>query len=303
MKYDIHPDFAKLKISPRLTPGALRMSSHFMKLMLSFVRVPKDVAVRRMNVIGYKGLPVPTEIYMPKERSGKLPCLLYFHGGAFCFSAAPYHKQLAIRYARETGCAVALPDYHLLPEFPLPAALQDSVAAVDRILESADEYDIDVNRVAVGGDSAGAVLAAAVCAHAAVRIRFQMLLYPVTDAMMQTESMRRYTDTPVWNSTLNAELWSMYLKGIPKEQWQVHTPMHALLPERVPDTYIETAEFDCLHDDGILYAERLRAAGGKVTVFESKGTVHGYDMILNSKVTEDSVRRRIEALKEAFGKG
>lgn len=303
MKYDIHPDFSKLNFVPPLSPVALRLASPVMKAVLRAVRVPKGICAKRYSVAGYRGMNVPVEVFFPQDNDGMLPALLYLHGGAFCFRAAPYHKKLAMRYAREARCMVFFPDYHLLPGFPYPAAREDAICAFDWMFAHANSLGIDACRIAVGGDSAGAILASAICNHAAEKLCFQMLLYPALDVRMETDSMRQYTDTPLWNSVLNKKLWSMYLRGTPEEQWEAASPMHLPLPDRIPATYIETAEFDCLHDEGVAYAARLAEAGARVTLNETKGTIHGYDFALDSAVTEKSVSRRLEMLNLAFRAG
>ena len=78
--------------------------------------------------------------------------------------------------------------------------------------------------------------------------------------------------------------------------------MTAQLRTPIPPAYIETAEFDCLHDEALLYAQRLRDQGGQVTLWETKGTVHGYDFCWDSPITQDSVRRRVEAMREMLEK-
>lgn len=299
MKYDIHPDFARLNFTPSLTPLMMRAAAPVMKLMASAVRVPESIRISHHTLPGYRGKPVSVEVFTPTHLASPKPCLLYFHGGAFVFRAAPYHKKLVLRYAEGAGCAVAFPEYHLLPEYPFPAAQTDAVCTFDWLVDHADELGIDRRRIAIGGDSAGGLLTAAVCALGA-DASIQMLLYPALDARMQTESMKVFTDTPLWNSTLNKKLWAMYLINTPLERWAEASPMQWPLPKRIPPAYIETAEFDCLRDEGIAYAERLRTAGAEVTLNQTQGTIHGYDMVAGSAITEDSVTKRIAALKQAF---
>lgn len=300
MKYNIHPDFAKLRFPVLLSPGLMRLAAPVMAQMLRAVSVPETLKACRITVRGWQNKPVPVEIFRPKDVFEPLPCLIYFHGGAFCFKAAPYHKKLALRYAAEARCAVAFPDYHLLPKNPFPAAQQDALSVWQELKANACPLKLDSTRFAVGGDSAGAALAAAVCSFSSEKPCFQLLLYPVTDVKMNTSSMQQFTDTPLWNAVLNKKLWHFYLKNTPKEQWGAASPMQQPLAKPLPETYVETAQFDCLHDEGVAYAERLRRAGGRVTLYETVGTVHGYDLALNSAVTQESVRRRVLALNRAF---
>ena len=184
-------------------------------------------------------------------------------------------------------------------------------------MEHAEELEIDVHRIGLAGDSAGAAIAALICNHydqeSLVKPCLQMLIYPLTDNDMQTESMKKYTDVPNWNSGNMPLMWSLYfgdqsenvfedgMDGILKEDIKKETlPMHSVLPAELPDTYIETTEFDCLHDEGILYALRLREAGANVEINDTKGTFHGYDMALDTQIVTDAVIKRLSFLTRNF---
>lgn len=303
-KYDIHPDFCKYNISFPFTPAFLMMAAPLQKFMLHMVPLPAGITSRQFTVAGYRNLKVPVEIYEPANSPSALPCLLYFHGGGFGLKGAPCHKQLAILYAHKANCRVVFPDYHLLPQYPYPAAEQDALSVYLWLLQNAENLRIDPLRIAVGGDSAGAALAACLCEPVSSRNLplpcFQLLVYPVADALQQSASMRRFTDTPMWNAKKNSNMWSMYLKNTNASQKIAASPMQAPLPPVIPDTYLETAEFDCLHDEGIAYAKKLRNAGGNVSVHETRRTIHGYDIVLHNPITRDSIRKRVNALRTAF---
>ena len=104
----------------------------------------------------------------------------------------------------------------------------------------------------------------------------------------------------MWNSKNNAKMWNWYLNGTSHLERQAASPMTAPLPSKIPPTYLETAEFDCLHDEGLLYAQRLKQYGGYVTLYETKDTIHGYDFCLNSPITQQSIRCRIHFLKKTL---
>lgn len=131
----------------------------------------------------------------------------------------------------------------------------------------------------------------------------QLLVYPVIDHRMQSASMRRFTDTPMWNSLLSRKMWQFYLPSLPAEHPEHASLLLAPSLHDLPPAYVESAQFDCLHDEGIAYAQALRAAGVAVTLHETKGTMHGYDIVPNSSITQDSIQKRIAFLKEHFAKG
>lgn len=193
-------------------------------------------------------------------------------------------------------------DYRLAPRNPFPAAAEDAYCAYAFARFFPEKLGIDPGRIAVGGDSAGGCLAAG-CAMAA-RDRgfppcFQLLIYPVLDRRMQTDSMEKYRDTPMWNTVKNRMMWKMYLpESDPAGEYA--SPGEAKFFEGLPPAYIETAEFDCLHDEGAAYADKLRSAGICAELNETKGTVHGFDVITNSRLVKQCIERRIAALKNAF---
>lgn len=262
--------------------------------------VPKGsrgVSVRRVTVAGK--VPVRAFLISPKGEKRKLPCLVYFHGGGFVFKAARYHYRNAAAYAR-TGCRVLLVDYRLAPKYAYPVPNEDCFAAYVWAAEHAAELAIDPARLAVGGDSAGGCLAADVIfrAHRAglPAPRFFMLVYPVLDRRMQMQSMQAFSDTPMWNARLNKKMWQYYLAD-----GQYRSPAEEGDFSFFPPTYLETAEYDCLHDEGVAFAEKLREQHVPVTVRETSGTMHGYDIVRRSAITQESIMARCVALATALG--
>lgn len=233
--------------------------------------------------------------------------LVYYHGGGFMFGAAPYHYRLAREYALRTPCCVIFVQYRLAPRHPFPIPAEDAYIALQWTLENALRLGISEEKIAVGGDSAGAALAAAAAQMARDRMgfkpRFQLLVYPVTDRRMQSESMRRYSDTPVWNSTLNRAMWSAYLPNPRVGSIAYASPAEAADLTNLPPAYVETAEFDCLRDEGIAYARALHAAGVPVALCNTKGTVHGFDLAQESHVARVAAARRIKFMRMLFSEG
>lgn len=222
-QYNIHPDFLKYKITPPLNPAFLPAVQFFMKRMQDMVKIPEGLKETRRKIPGYQDAPVGISIFEPEKGREPLPALVYFHGGAFALQSAPCHKKLSCSYALNTPCKVVSVDYRLLPENTFPIGLEDCFAAYRWVLENAAQLGISPNRIAVGGDSAGGALSAGVCLLARDRgipvPCFQMLIYPVMDERQNSASMKKYNDTPLWNSRLNAKMWKMYLKdGLPVER-------------------------------------------------------------------------------------
>jgi len=202
---------------------------------------------------------------------------------------------------------VAAVDYRLAPAHVFPAALDDAFAAYRWAQTRADELDIDVSRIAVGGDSAGGSLAAGVCLMArdygAAVPCGQLLVYPAVGAGEVTQSVLEFTDTPMCNSRDMEKYIKFYnpnCDSLSPQERRYSSPGEAEKLDGLPETYVETAEFDCLHDEGVLYAKRLEEEGIPVTLNETKGTIHGYDFMTKSEITRQSIQKRCEFLKKIF---
>ncbi len=304
-KYNIHKDLKRLEnMNIRIPPALLPALNALSGLGLKTVKLPAGLGLSRRMVEGFKGGRIGLSIYEPDGIGAHAPCLVYFHGGGFMLQAAPHHLGLVYAYALKTPCKVVFVDYRLAASHPFPVGVEDCYAAYLWTCGQADSLGIDANRIAVGGDSAGGALAAAVAHMARDRKAkmpcFQMLVYPVTDARQNTESMRKYTDTPLWNSVQNEAMWRMYLRNGDIGMRGYASPMEAVSFSDLPDAYVEVAEFDCLHDEGIRYAEILRESGCRVELYKSSGTIHGFELAEKSEPVAISVAKRVEALKQAF---
>ena len=184
------------------------------------------------------------------------------------------------------------------------AAAEDCFAVYRWLLRSAGDLRIDPERIAVGGDSAGGDLAAAVTLMARDRGEklpcFQMLIYPVTDRRMLTESTKRFPDTPVWGARDSVKMWAYYLPALPAEHIEYASPMEAPSVAGLPPAYLEVAEYDSLRDECLAYGRRLEAAGVPVEYHETHGTPHGFEFITNAPITRAAVAKRIEVLKRVL---
>lgn len=304
-KKQIDPELRRIARKVPYNKVVIMCANLFQAVSFGLTTVPKGVTNGSITIEGYGGLKFRTEIFEPSNTKEKLPGLLYIHGGAFSYKASAYHKKLACMYATKAKCRVFFPDYHLLPKYPYPAAYEDVLALYKHVMENAEEFGIDDERMGVAGDSAGASIAALLCnryeREALKRPCLQMLVYPATDADCETDSMKRFSDTPLWNAKNNKRMWSYYCKDLKAEDTYDASPMHGSLPQNLPNTYIETAEYDCLHDEGIIYGNRLREAGAKVEINETRGTIHGYDSAINTRIARSNIEKRILFLKKGGG--
>ncbi len=267
--------------------------------------LPEGV-LRKLLVIKEGGRRINLSLYMPEKAAGKLPCLVYCHGGGFVFETAfPFHR-LAAEYARRGHCLVVMPDYRTSARHPFPAGFEDCYATLKWLWERGAFLNIDTNRMAVGGDSAGGALAAACALRArdenGPKLCFQMLIYPVLDVRMKTASMWHYSDSPLWNANLNRRMWEMYLKNGFQGMTAYASPALAEDLSGLPPAYIEAEEYDCLHDEAVAYANALQKAGVAVTLKDVAGSFHGFDSFWNKRLTRKMLDVRGRVLKAAFEK-
>lgn len=265
---------------------------------------PRGVERRGVQLPSEDGTPIHVTLYRPENAGCAAPCLVYFHGGGFCLKDAGYIHRYAAQYALGAQCAAAFVHYRTSDTAPFPAPFQDCYAALRWIWDNAPDLRIDRARIAVGGDSAGGALAAACALRArdegGPRLCFQLLVYPVTDCRMATPSMRKYTDSPLWNAGLNRKMWAMYLRNGGDGTPEYAAPMLARDFSGLPPAYVEVEEFDCLHDEGTAYARALSGAGVETQLEDVSGTFHGFDVFAGKAISKAMVQKRIQALRAAF---
>lgn len=306
MKYKISKEFfpfSRFK-APIINGKLLCHVGAWMRPPRSFFRDP-DVCVRRDRIQSFDGKENEVFILEPRGLTSPAPCLIYYHGGGFIFGGSFHHYNIAREYAKRTPCKLIFAQYRLAPKHPHPIPSEDCYAALRWVQKNADALGIDASKIAVGGDSAGGALAAAVCQMARDRGTalplFQLLIYPVIDCRMETESNRIFTDTPMWNSKLSERMWRAYLPDRTAKDIAYASPMLAEHFENLPAAYVETAELDCLHDEALAYAAALRDASATVEINETKGTIHGFDAAMKAAVSKDAIQKRIEFMQKQFG--
>ncbi|NNE85522.1 MAG: alpha/beta hydrolase, partial [Alphaproteobacteria bacterium] len=206
-------------------------------------------------------------LYRPPDASeGRLPILVYFHGGGHVIGSLDSHDEVARALCVNAGCLVASVDYRLAPEHKFPAAIDDAFAATQWLVANAATIGADENAVAVGGDSAGANIAAVVALMArdagGPALVTQILVYPLADYACDSASYKNYA-TGFGPLTEAGMLWFQdhYLRG-PEDMadWRA-SPVKAADLSGLPPALVITAECDVLHDEGVAFADALAAAG------------------------------------------
>ncbi len=304
-KYDIHPDFARFPVLTfKFNALLLWFINTLTKIMCFFAWRSLKLVVDNHHIARADGSRLKVATMTPHGLAKPAPALIYYHGGGFAITYATLHLHNCARYANEAGCIVVFVDYRLMPRYPFPGGFDDCYAALEWVVRQADSLGIDASRIAVGGDSAGGALAAGVAQKARdkqlVNLCAQFLIYPVLDNSCSTPSATDFVDVPLWNAVSNRHMWEVYLSSYPKSEAPAYAaPGHGQL-HNLPLSYVETAEFDPLRDEGMNHASALQRAGVEVIVNATRQTVHGYDGMAKSEISRRSMLQRISFLKKAF---
>ena len=306
-KYPICKEFFPFNLfAPPMNRKFVLMAQKFMKTPRLLWQDPA-LDVQTHMITGYQDGKIEVHIIAPKDLPTPAPCLVNFHGGGVGFEGYDSHYRMAMSYAKEGRCKVVYVRYRLAPKYPFPFPQEDCYAALCWVHKHAMELGIDPNRIAVGGDSAGGTLSVTSCLMArdrgaAVKPLFQLLVYPWLDGRNESASYRKYTDTPMWNSTLSGKVTPIINPDPDSVPLEYRSPVEAESHAGLSPAYIEVAEFDCLHDDGVLYAELLRSNGIPVEFHESKGTMHGFDTVFNAPTSQAMLKKRIAYLRRMFSR-
>ncbi|MBR2333509.1 MAG: alpha/beta hydrolase [Rikenellaceae bacterium] len=295
--YPIHDDFrVACRITAPLGRGVLGIGNAFLAAMPKGMRSDRELTINKIKITSTAdNKEFGVWVITPKGTSTPRPAILFLHGGGFVFKGAPYHYDLAKEYARRTGSVVVMVDYRTAHNNPYGTSLNDCVDAWRWLIAKAQTLGIDTARTAIVGDSAGGFLAIKTVLASDVRPSKLMLIYPVVDCSMRTESMAKFGDTPVWNSELNRKMWEYYLQGSTEISLLDLTENEL---QNMPTTYVETAEFDCLRDEGNEFARLLQSAGVATTHAQISGTMHGFDMAQRSDITQRQITERCKWLVE-----
>jgi acetyl esterase len=225
---------------------------------------------------------IGARLYVPPTADPQRPppLLVYFHGGGWVIGDLDTHDDPCRFLAVHSGAALLAVDYRLAPEHPFPAAAEDAETAYRWATANAGRLGADPARIAVGGDSAGANLAAAVCLMArgasAPAPAMQLLIYPVTDTAGEAPSRRTFGEGFLLTHKDMDWFEERYLPGDSDRSDPRVSVLRAADLSGLPPAYIATAGFDPLRDEGEAFAARLREAGVRVALRRHPGLVHTF---------------------------
>jgi acetyl esterase len=261
-----------------LTPVAAR-AQHEEKAPVLDAR-PLPVAQCDDRDVPGPGGAVPIRLYFPDKRAELAPALLWLHGGGHVVGSVASYDALCRVLAVKSGCAVVSVDYRLAPEHKFPAAVEDAFAVLRWLLDQGRALGIDPARLAVGGDSAGANLAAV----SAILARdaglggpvFQLLIYPATAPWPDSGSHQEFAEGHLLDRRTIDWFQNHYARGAADRRDFRFAPLLASDLSRLPPALVIVAECDPLRDEGTAYAERLRDAGVPVELSCYAGMIHAF---------------------------
>jgi acetyl esterase len=258
-----------------LSPAQARSSYEAAAEILDLPRAPLRRVVD-FQVPATDGTPLRARLY--SDSDAPVPVLLYLHGGGFVIGSLDTHDSLCRQLALRSGAAVVALDYRLAPEHRFPTAVDDAWAVLQWLHTQAEGLSVDGTRLAVGGDSAGGTLAA-VCAlrarDQALPLALQLLITPGASAHGDTASRRLYANGFLLDAATIDWFFDHYIDRHHRADWRFAPLNHDAL-EGVAPACVILAECDPLVDEGIAYADRLRAAGVPVALELYRGLTHDF---------------------------
>ena len=282
-RFDTHPEMqplidARATQPPATTIKEMRAVFDATGLAVQPPR-PEGLGVEDTTMPRLDGEQVPVRIYRPKGLSARAPCVIYIHGGGFMKGSPATSDSTGWGLAVGARAVCISVDYRLAPENKHPELFNDCYGVVAHVSANAASLGIDAGRIAVSGDSAGGCLTAATCLAARDRggpnIAAQVLIYPCLNDDLSAPSFAYNADPPGLTKASMNSYWDWYLTDLPSKD-PYATPMVADDLTRLPPTYVVTAEYDPLYNDGFDYAARLREAGVPVTYRCAARFIHGF---------------------------
>jgi acetyl esterase len=282
--------------TPQQARSAYASAAEILDLPRAALRRVEDIELPAAD-----GTPLQARLYC--EAQGPLPVMLYLHGGGFVIGSLETHDSLCRQLALRSGAAVLALDYRLAPEHRFPTAVDDAWAALRWLHANAAALGLDGSRLAVGGDSAGGTLAA-VCAlrsrDQGLPLALQLLITPGTSAYGDTASRRLFANGFLLDTATIDWFFDHYIEHAHRPDWRFSPLNHGDL-EGVAPACVILAECDPLVDEGLAYADRLRAAGVPVALELYRGLTH--DFIKMGRVLEEACAAQqaaAESMKGAF---
>jgi acetyl esterase/lipase len=300
--------FPVLQFTPEMLPQIRVGLAEMMAQGSAMAPAFPDIAVTKRELPGPAGAPnVPVMIYLPKNATQPLPALLWIHGGGYVIGSAEQDDVQVKSIVQQVGCAAISVDYRLAPETTAPGSVEDCYAALTWLHAHANELGVDVNRIAIGGASAGGGMAAALGLltrdRGEVPLAFQLLIYPMLDdRTVTTKTPNPYTGEFIWTRESNHFGWAALLGQEPGGEGisPYAAPARAERLAGLPPTFISVGALDLFLEEDIEYARRLIHEGVPTELHIYPGAFHGFDLMPTARVAQAFTRDFTDALRRAF---
>ncbi len=251
------------------------------------------------KIITVNGQSIKLKIVKPDNATGTLPVFMFFHGGGWVLGDFPTHERLIRDLVRSSGAAAVYVDYTPSPEAHFPVAINQAYEATKWVAEHGQEIGVDGSRLGLVGNSVGGNMVASVALQAkqfnGPKIRYNVMLWPVTDANFDSTSYNQYENGYFLTKNMMKWFWDNYTTNASDRNNILASPLRATTEQLkgFPQTLIQTAELDVLRDEGEAFGRKLDAAGVPVTVTRYNGMIHDYGL-LNPLSQEPTVRTALE---------
>lgn len=257
------------------------------------------------KTIDVQGQKIKLTIVKPQEAKGTLPVFMFFHGGGWILGDFQTHERLVRDLVVESGAAAVFVNYTPSPEAHFPVAINQAYEATRWVAEHGSEIGVDGQRLALVGNSVGGNMVAAVALQAKQQhtpaIRYDVMLWPVTDAHFNTASYEQFQNGYFLSRNMMKWFWDAYTTNESDRNNILASPLRATREQLqgLPPTLIQTAELDVLRDEGEAFGRKLDAAGVDVTVTRYNGLIHDYGL-LNGLSDVPAVRTAIRQAADAL---
>ncbi|MDU1575979.1 MAG: alpha/beta hydrolase [Pantoea sp.] len=251
------------------------------------------------KIITVNGQSITLKIVKPDNATGTLPVFMFFHGGGWVLGDFPTHERLIRDLVRSSGAAAVYVDYTPSPEAHFPVAINQAYEATKWVAEHGQQIGVDGSRLALVGNSVGGNMVASVALQArqfnGPKIRYNVMLWPVTDANFNSASYNQYENGYFLTKNMMKWFWDNYTTSASDRNNILASPLRATTEQLkgFPQTLIQTAELDVLRDEGEAFGRKLDAAGVPVTVTRYNGMIHDYGL-LNPLSQEPTVKTALE---------
>ncbi len=279
---------------PSLQELPLNIAREAMENMQKDSTLTFESVIFQRELLKIAGKEIKVVIVKPRRVKKKLPVLVYFHGGGWVFNSFKTHKRLMSNLAEKAGIGIVFVEYSLAPETKFPKANEEAYLVTLFISKYGEKYDLDSDKIIVGGDSAGGNMATVVAMMSkekgSPQLQGQILLYPVTDANVNTNSYEQFSKGHYLSRDIMIWFWEQYAPDIKTHSLPKVSPLRASKEQlkNLPRTLIITAEYDVLRDEGEAYAKKLRTANVPVISTRYGGTIHDFIVLNALKNTEAS---------------